>query len=61
MLATARARGDLRLVQLTVTQGNEGAQALYARCGFKVFGVEPMAVRIGERYFAKVHMWRELA
>lgn len=61
VLAAARARGDLRLLQLTVTQGNDGAQALYERCGFQVFGVEPMAVRIGERYFAKVHMWRELA
>jgi len=61
VLAAARARGDLRLVQLTVTQGNDGAQALYARSGFQVFGVEPMAERVGERYFAKVHMWCELA
>lgn len=61
VLAAASARGDLRLLQLTVTQGNTGAQALYERCGFQVFGVEPMAVRIGERYFAKVHMWCELA
>lgn len=61
VLAAARARADLRLVQLTVTQGNDGAQALYQRCGFQVFGVEPMAVRIAERYFAKVHMWCELA
>ena len=60
VLAAARARGDLRLMQLTVTQGNDGAQALYERCGFQVFGVEPMAVRIGESYFAKVHMWCEL-
>ena len=57
VLATARARGDLRLLQLTVTQGNDSAQALYARCGFQVFGVEPMAVRVGERDYAKVHMW----
>ena len=61
VLDGARARGDLRLVQLTVTQGNDSAQALYKRCGFKTFGVEPMAVCVDGRFHAKVHMWCELA
>ncbi|MDM0116188.1 GNAT family N-acetyltransferase [Variovorax sp. J22R133] len=60
VLAAARMRGDIRVVQLTVTQGNDGAQALYERCGFKTFGVEPMAVRVADRFHAKVHMWCEL-
>ena len=60
VLSQARARPGLRVVQLTVTQGNHAAQALYERCGFRVFGEEPMAVCVDGRFFAKVHMWCEL-
>jgi len=59
-LAEARSRPDLRLVQLTVTQGNVSAQRLYERFGFVPFGIEPMAVAVGEGYVAKVHMWCDL-
>jgi ribosomal protein S18 acetylase RimI-like enzyme len=50
----------LLLVQLTVTQGNDGAQGLYERMGFEAFGVEPYAVAVGQRYVSKVHMWCDL-
>lgn len=53
----AKARDGVILVQLTVTQGNDGAQALYERCGFVTFGVEPFAVAIGAAFVSKVHMW----
>jgi len=33
-LEHAKARDGVILVQLTVTQGNDSAQALYERCGF---------------------------
>jgi ribosomal protein S18 acetylase RimI-like enzyme len=59
-LAQARRHPELRLVKLTVTAGNEAALKLYQRCGFIQFGLEPMAVRVGEEYFDKIHMWREL-
>jgi RimJ/RimL family protein N-acetyltransferase len=59
-LADAQDRQGLKLVQLTVTAGNEAAINLYQRCGFIQFGLEPMAVRVGEEYFDKLHMWREL-
>ena len=49
-----------RLIQLTVTAGNDAAFNLYQRCGFIQFGLEPMAVRVGEDYFDKIHMWREI-
>ena len=60
VLAEARTHAHLRLVKLTVTAGNDAALNLYRRCGFVQFGLEPMAVRVGEEYFDKIHMWREL-
>jgi RimJ/RimL family protein N-acetyltransferase len=60
VLAEARNHQDLRLIKLTVTAGNDAAFTLYQRCGFIQFGLEPMAVRVGEDYFDKIHMWREL-
>lgn len=59
-LEEARGRADVRQVLLTVTQGNARAQALYERCGFESFGVEPDAVMVGRTYVAKVHMWHQL-
>ncbi|RON09445.1 GNAT family N-acetyltransferase [Pseudomonas brassicacearum] len=56
----ARGRPGLKLIQLTVTAGNDAAFKLYQRCGFVQFGLEPLAVRVGEDYFDKIHMWREL-
>src|SRR3954471_8621152 len=39
-LAAARERFALRLVTLTVSEGNGGAEALYERFGFRPFGTE---------------------
>lgn len=50
----------LRVVQLTVTETNAPALRLYERCGFAAFGTEPMAVRVGDGYLGKVHMWRRV-
>lgn len=57
----ARSSPAVRQVLLTVTQGNDRAQALYARNGFVPFGVEPDAVAVGDGYVAKVHMLHRLA
>ena len=56
LLAQARALPDLEQLDLTVTQGNDVAQALYTRLGFGAFGVLPRAIRVDGRYFAKIHM-----
>jgi len=60
VLDHARSQRGLRQVLLTVTQGNARAEALYARCGFQSFGVEPDAVAVGDTLLAKVHMWHKL-
>jgi ribosomal protein S18 acetylase RimI-like enzyme len=59
VLDDARAAG-LVTMTLTVTDGNVPAERLYARCGFARIGLEPMALRVGERWFAKATMWRRL-
>jgi ribosomal protein S18 acetylase RimI-like enzyme len=59
-IAQACARPHIRVLQLTVTEGNRAAQDLYEQCGFAVFGVEPYAVAVGSGYVSKVHMWCDL-
>lgn len=60
VLAHAISRPRLLIVQLTVTEGNTEAQALYERMGFVAFGIEPFAVALGNRFVSKVYMWKGL-
>lgn len=55
LLAHARIAGLESLV-LTVTDGNAAALHLYEQAGFRSFGVEPDAIRVNGRSFAKNHM-----
>jgi RimJ/RimL family protein N-acetyltransferase len=52
----ARRQPGLQQLVLTVTQTNAGARTLYERTGFRSFGVEPRAIRVGDAYFDKNHM-----
>jgi ribosomal protein S18 acetylase RimI-like enzyme len=56
-LSYARTRPGVRLVQLSVTDGNIAARSLYEHQGFKPFGLEPMAVAVDAGYVDKLHMW----
>ena len=50
-----RQDGVAQLV-LTVTETNAAARTLYETFGFRSFGVEPRAIRVGDSYFDKNHM-----
>jgi GNAT superfamily N-acetyltransferase len=56
-----KSRGDILVMQLTVTDGNEPAIALYRSAGFEPFGTEPMAIRTADGFRSKVHMWLDLS
>ena len=60
-LAAAASRPGVLVVTLTVTEGNAAAIALYESCGFRTFGVEPMAIATPGGFKSKVHMWLALA
>ncbi|MCX7172691.1 MAG: GNAT family N-acetyltransferase [Proteobacteria bacterium] len=59
-LEYAQTRPGVKLVKLTVTQGNHAAQSLYEKYGFESFGLEPYAISVGSGYAAKVHMWCDI-
>ncbi len=60
LLQLAASMPGLEQLDLTVTAGNDRAQALYARCGFSVCGSLPRAIQVNGTYYAKVHMVRWL-
>lgn len=60
LLQEARRRSGIRIVTLTVTEGNREAEALYMKCGFASFGVEPFAISLDDGFASKVHMWLDL-
>jgi ribosomal protein S18 acetylase RimI-like enzyme len=52
----ARSQSGLEQLVLTVTETNIGARTLYEKLGFRSFGIEPRAIRVGDAYFDKNHM-----
>jgi ribosomal protein S18 acetylase RimI-like enzyme len=49
-IATARSWAGVEQLHLTVAAGNEPARRLYQRAGFSVYGVEPRALKLPDRY-----------
>ena len=56
----AAATGLVQQLTLSVVQGNDGALALYERCGFETYGVEPRALKSTTGYADEVLMVRFL-
>jgi ribosomal protein S18 acetylase RimI-like enzyme len=60
VIAEATREPGLEQLVLTVTHSNDAARTLYESEGFRSFGVEPRAIRVGDRYLDKNHMVRFL-
>ena len=60
LVAEALSKPELRLLRLTVTQGNDAAIRLYEGLGFSSWGVEPQAIRTPSGFKGKVHMCMQL-
>lgn len=56
VIGEARRQPGLEQLILTVTDTNAGARTLYEKAGFRSFGTEPRAIRVGDRYYGKNHM-----
>ena len=57
----ARTLDGVRCLDLCVTEKAAGATALYQRLGFRVWGVEPAALRVDGEDLAERHMRLELS
>lgn len=60
LLTHAQGLPGLWVVQLTVTEGNDAALALYRQAGFNLFGSEPLAIAVGDGLLTKLHLWCDL-
>lgn len=60
-LAHAATRPGVDVVELTVTEGNESAIAMYAAAGFRTWGTQPWAIATPSGMKGKVHMSLRLA
>jgi len=50
------APNEVEQINLTVVQENMAARALYEQCGFAPYGVEPRALKVGDRYHDEMLM-----
>jgi RimJ/RimL family protein N-acetyltransferase len=61
LLGEARREPGLTQLTLTVTETNVAARRLYEKFGFRSFGIEPRAIRVGDTHYDKNHMIHFLA
>ncbi|WP_430702177.1 GNAT family N-acetyltransferase [Mesorhizobium captivum] len=52
----SEARGVVEEVHLKVVTSNNAAVRLYTRLGFKEYGLEQRALKVGDRYYDEVLM-----
>lgn len=56
-MSHASQRAGIKVITLTVTEGNAPAVRLYQSAGFQVWGVQPMAIATPSGFKGRVHMW----
>lgn len=59
-LEAAKLLPGLSVVRLTVATSQVSARKLYREAGFRSFGIEPRALKIGDQYVDEEHMVLEL-
>jgi GNAT superfamily N-acetyltransferase len=59
-VAHARKLRSIRYLKLSVISKSPAARSLYAACGFKTFGLEPGAIRLGREYLDEEYMLLKL-
>lgn len=47
---------EIEKINLSVVSSNEAAKNLYIQLGFNVFGIEEMALKVGETSYEELHM-----
>lgn len=52
----AKESEEIQKINLSVVSSNKAAKNLYLQLGFKVFGTEEMALKIGDTYYEEQHM-----
>lgn len=57
---TAHARTKVEMMVLQVSIENFAARHSYLNAGFQSYGVEPKALKVGDRYVDEEHMWLDL-
>ena len=50
------ARENVELIQLSVVREIRPARRLYESVGFLEFGMEPKALKLGDKYYDEAHM-----
>ena len=61
LIGESRREPGLTQLKLTVTETNVAARRLYEKFGFRSFGIEPRAIRVGDTHYDKNHMIHFLA
>lgn len=56
MFQVARARGDVRQMELDFIEGNKRARGLYEKMGFRITGIKPDAIRMRDGSFVNEYM-----
>ena len=56
LLRQARAQPGLEQINIAVSSGNAAARGLYSSLGFQLYGCEPRALKVGDRYIDEEQM-----
>lgn len=58
MEAISHARNKIKCstIELCVVEQNIAAKNLFESCGFQAWGIEPMALRIDDKFYNEIHM-----